>query len=271
MKGATLPASDETAHVTAVCEFDEEPLGVSSTVKIHSPVARSVEFWQTTLTLRLLTWPALVTGIWTSAARGTKSGSKALQSSSRILPGPMKSVPEESSADIVVDEHRSTPDPNGISVTPVPEVPEGPDGPEGPVAPEGPEGPVGPRDPEGPEGPVAPEGPEGPVGPRDPEGPDGPDAPKGPVGPVDPAGPEGPVGPAAPFGPEGPLGPLGPVGPILVFALATAGRPTATTSARTARAAKRTIETRGPPSNFALGFNLLPPLFVGSAELERNI
>ncbi len=163
----------------------------------------------------------------------------------------MKSGLSESRADIVVDEHRSTPDPNGISVvTPAPEVPEGPEGPEGPVAPEGPEGPVGPRDPEGPEGP---------------------DAPEGPAGPVDPVGPEGPVGPEAPFGPEGPLGPLGPVGPTLLFALATAGRPTAMMSARTAKAAERTIETRGPPSSFAFGFNLLPPLFVGSAELQRNI
>ncbi len=225
MKGATLPASDETAHVTAVCEFVEEPLGVSSTVKIHSPDARSVAFWQTTLTLRLLTWPALVTGIWTSAARGVKSGSKALQSSSRILPGPMKSVTEESSADIVVDEHRSTPDPNGISVTPAPAAP------------------------------VAPEGPLGPEGPVEPEGP---------AGPVDPVGPEGPAGP------EGPLGPLGPVGPTIFFALARVGKPAATMSARAAKATERTIETRGPPSN-AFGFNLLPPLFVGSAELQRNI
>jgi hypothetical protein len=55
------------------------------------------------------------------------------------------------------------------------------------------------------------------------------------------------------------------------FALAVVGKPTVTMSARTAKAAERTIETRGPPSNFAFGFNLLPPLFVGGAELERNI
>ena len=230
MKGAAVPTRDLTGHVTAVCEGIEEPLGALSTVNIHSPEPRSVESWHTTLTFRLCICPVVVSGICTSAARGLKSGSKALQSSSRILPGPMKSISSESRADIVVDEHRSTPDPNGISVTPAPAVPGVPDGPLGPEGPVEPEGPLGPEDPLGPEGPV------------------------GPVTPV------GPAGPVEPLGPLGPVAPVGPVGPLFLAALATVGRQTVKINPRTAKAFRRGIDARGLSGMVSLAFNVLPSL-----------